>query len=313
MDLSKMESGNLNIKKTEFKLYNLFKDLKEQFQLELSNRKKNNISLICKINKEEKIFTDYKRLNQVLNNLILNAIKFTNDGYIKFGFNIKDNIFEFFVEDTGIGILNKNIEKIFERFYQIDRHKNKKQEGTGLGLTISKAFIELLGGNIWVDSVYGSGTTVYFSLPNEKPTENELKLEKNDKENETNKMSCSGKTILIIEDNDLNYELLEIILLSEQINIERSTNHIEFFDIINKKNYDIILLDIQLPNYDGWEILKWLKENKKNIPVIVQTAFASTENEVNALKLGASNFISKPINAKELLKMIKIICNTYHL
>ena len=308
MDLSKMESGNMKIKKTSFELQKLFKEIKEQFKLELDKREKINVNLITNVKKNRDVYTDYKRIHQVLNNLILNAIKFTTKGHIKYGFTIKGDFLEFYVEDTGIGIEEKNFDLVFNRFYQINREKIKKQEGTGLGLTICRAIVELLGGEIWIESQFGIGTIVYFTIPIEEAPIQDLIEEKEVKL--LNKDICVDKRVLIIEDNNINYELLEIILLSSNMIVDRAINHLEFFDKIeDDTQYDLILLDIQLPGFDGWEILDWLKINKKEIPIIIQTAFASIENEIKALEMGAEYFVTKPINASDLLNKIRTICN----
>jgi len=311
MDLSKMESGNMNIKKSYFELQKLFKEIKEQFKLELNNRQKDGVDLITIDGKHKNIYTDYKRIHQVLNNLILNAIKFTTEGHIKYGFSEIDGFFKFYVEDTGIGIKEENLEIVFDRFYQIDRKKFKKQEGTGLGLTICKAIVELLGGEMWIESEFGIGTTIYFTVPIEEPKYQDVII---DQETEIpNQDICDDKNVLVVEDNDTNYDLLEILLLSSKMKVDRATNHLEFFDKIeNDIKYSLILLDIQLPGKDGWELLKWLKINKKEIPVIIQTAFASIENEIKAKEMGADYFIPKPINASELINKIRIICSNSH-
>lgn len=306
MDLSKMESGNMKIKKSSFKLNKLLKDLKEQFKLELDKRDKGNVNIITGTKKQYEMYTDYKRINQVLNNLILNSIKFTNEGHIKYGYSVKKEHIEFYVEDTGIGIKEENLGRVFERFFQIDREKSKKQEGTGLGLTICKAIVELLGGRIWIESEFGIGTTVFFTIPIEEPVKQDLIEEK---EEIVDSDVCNDKNVLVVEDNDVNYDLLKILLLSSKMNVDRAINHIEFFDKIESKEYDLILLDIQLPEFDGWYILDWIQENKKDIPVIVQTAFASIENEIKSLEKGAQAFFTKPINASSLLNKIKSICS----
>jgi len=305
MDLSKMESGNMTINKSIFDLQQLIKDKKDQFKLVLKNREKNNIVLITGVKKQYDIYTDYKRINQVLNNLILNSIKFTTEGHIKYGYNIKGDFIEFYVEDTGIGIKEEHLDMIFDRFYQIDRSKSKKQEGSGLGLTICKAIIELLGGKIWIESEFGIGTTVYFTIPIEESIE-----DINDEINNSNINInvCENKKVLIVEDDDINYELLEIILLSTNMLIDRAANHIEFFDKIeDDTKYDLIILDIQLPGKDGWELLEWLNINKNKIPVIVHTAFTSSADREKALSFGTVYFAPKPINISELLDNIKEI------
>jgi len=310
MDLSKMESGNMKIKKSYFEIHKLFKEIKEQFKLELNNRQKDDVELISNVITDKNIFTDYKRIHQVLNNLILNAIKFTTEGHIKYGYKEKNDFFEFYVEDTGIGIKEKNLEMVFERFYQIDRKKSKKQEGTGLGLTICKAIVELLGGEMWIESEFGIGTTVYFTIPIEEPVYQDVITKK---EEILNCNVCDNKNVLVVEDNDTNFQLLEILLLSSNMKVTRVTNHLEFFDKIEDGvDYSLVLLDIQLPGKDGWELLEWLKTNRKKIPVIVQTAFASSENEIKAKKMGADYFIPKPINSSDLLNKIRSIYNHPH-
>jgi PAS domain S-box-containing protein len=306
MDLSKMETGSIKIKKEKFNLNKLLKDIKSQFNLELEKRDKKNISIIIENEENYDIYTDNKRLSQILNNLILNSIKFTNEGYIKYGFKIKDEYLEFYVEDTGIGIKKENIELVFERFYQIDRDKIKKQEGTGIGLTICKAIIELLGGKMWIESEYNIGTTVYFTIPIEESIEDNESLEKEN--NIINEIEYC-KNILIIDDNDTNYELLYIILLSANIITSRAKNNIEFLNKIDEKNYDLILLDLKLSKKDNWFLLNWIKENKKDIPIIIQTSSEIEENEIKTKEMESYYFISKPINARELLNKIKIICS----
>lgn len=308
MDLSKIESGNMKMKKKIFNTKNIYKVLKEQFKLELKNREKYDIILISGINKHHDIYTDYERINQVLNNLFLNAIKFTKSGYIKYGYTIKEKFIEFYVEDTGIGIKKENFDLVFERFYQIDRERNKKQEGIGIGLTMCKAIVNLMGGKLWVESEYGIGSTFYFTVPIEEPIEEPIIKLKETKITPINDDICKGKKILVVEDNDTNYELLEILLLSSNITVERANDHNIFFEKIKDFNYDMVLLDINLPELDGWEILKWLKENKKEMFVIIQTAYSSHENELKAESLGADAFITKPINPSELLHEIKKIC-----
>lgn len=308
LDLSKIESGSSIIKKSEVELFKLMKDLKTQFRIELKNRNKSNIKIIISGNKKEKIYTDSKKLNQILMNLITNSIKFTEKGYIEIGYNIKKSFVHFYVKDTGIGIKEDKLDVVFDRFNQVDRQNIRKQEGTGLGLTICKATVELLGGKIWIDSEYGNGTTVYFTIPYEKMELNST-VDETISNISTPKKEISNKNVLVIEDDDTNYELLKAILLSKNMNIDRCINHLEFFDKIesDELKYDLILLDIQLPNYDGLDILKWLRNNNINIPVIVQTAYAYPEYEIKSKELGSDGFITKPIIPTKLLSLINSI------
>jgi len=305
MDLSKMESGNMKIKNTQFKINNLLDDIKKQFELELKIRNKNNIELINETNETIEIYTDYKRINQILNNLILNSIKFTSTGYIKYGLKIKNNFIEFYVEDTGIGIKQENLNLVFKRFHQIDREKFKKQEGSGLGLTICKAIVELLGGKLWIESKYKIGTTVYFTIPIEK----NIPMENKNIPNKSN--LCNNKNALIIDYDDINYDLFKIILLSSGIIVNRVKNHLDFYDKINNSNikYDMILLNIDLYQNDGLELINWLNDNNINIPIIIQSDIITKELKKELLVLGVKYFITKPTNTNDLLNKIKLICN----
>ena len=307
MDLSKIESGNLHIEKTKFDVQELFRELKTQFRLELKNRGKEHISLTISNKNHLTLYADKKRVNQVLNNLILNSIKFTEEGSITYGYTKDEHKVTFYVKDTGIGIKEEHIPLIFERFHQVNRERLKKQEGTGLGLTISKAIIELLGGRIWIESVFGSGTTVYFTIPIEPPPRN-YEEPQFDKDSSYIAGSYGEKTVIVVEDNDTNYELLKILLMSNNMKVIRATDYSEFFSIIEETpSFDLILLDLQLPHHSGWEILSWMKENKSDVPVIIQSASVSHDNIEKAKKMGAYDFVTKPINAAELLDKIRSI------
>lgn len=304
MDLSKMETGNMKIKFKSFDLHKLLNDLNHQFLKYSQNRNKTNLILKQDIpTKNTLLYSDPKRIYQILNNLLSNAIKFTKYGRVNYGYNINNKEITFFVKDTGIGIKKENINKIFDRFYQIDRDKVKKQEGTGLGLTISKTLIELMGGKICVKSTYKKGTNIQFTLPlHKKKIEYKIPI----------KTPCKNlyedKKVLILEENDTNYQLLKIILLSTKLKVDRAKTHIEFYDIINNEHYDLIILDIQTSNYKGWGVLEWLHENKKDIPNIVQTACTNPINYNRAMKLGTTKYFTKPINATDLLKHIHNLC-----
>lgn len=305
IDLSKIQSGLVTIIKDYYDIRKMMISSEEEYN-QIIKIKNKNIDLILNINDNIcETYSDGKRIKQILNNLVGNAIKFTNTGSITYGYTVKDKTITFFVKDTGIGISEDNLEKIFERFYQVTNKKDKKQEGTGLGLTISKAIVELLGGKIWVESEFGVGSTFYFTIPTNN-TNNELikpKIIKKDKK----KCDWSNKSVLIVEDNDTNYLLLEILLKQTHINIYRAMNGEKFYELFNNK-FDLILLDIQLPDISGYDILEYIKLNS-NVPVIIQSAFTSEEDRLKSSSLGANAHISKPISWEMLSYEIKKIFN----
>ncbi len=290
IDLSKIQSGLIRVDKDYFDIKKMLINSEQEYNQHINDKNKN-INLILDIcDNICETYSDGKRIKQVLNNLVGNAIKFTNDGTITYGYIMNKRLITFFVKDTGIGISEENLEKIFERFYQVTNKKDKKQEGTGLGLTICKAIVELLGGKIWVESEIGVGSAFYFTIPINNTSEKLIKPTKKEKK----KYNWNNKKVLIVEDNDTNYLLLEILLKQTKIKIDRVINGEIFYEIINKNKYDIVLLDIGLPDINGYELLKYIKKNL-NIPVIIQSAFVSPNDKSESLSLGADAHIPKPI------------------
>lgn len=298
LELSKLEVGDLRIINEYFNLNELILESRQEYVSLSKSKNKEHINIKIDIPDDDIfIYTDQKRLKQVINNLVYNSLKFTNNGYIKYGFNINKDVINFYVQDTGIGISKENINKIFDRFIQIENKSYKKQEGTGLGLTISKAIIELLGGNIWVTSELNKGTIFYFTIPyikNEKnqQTEHTSIIKQPDKVKFYN---WSNKKMIIIDDNDVNFKLYKIVMEYTKINILRCLNGNDFKKIFDTVNPDIILLNLHLTDYHACDIIKYIK-NKNNIPIIVTTTVADKNDEQSVLDCGANFFIYKPIN-----------------
>lgn len=306
IDLSKIQSGAFRIEKEYFDVKNMIIMSNEEYNQLLKFKGKEDIKIMIKLNDDNcKTYSDGKKIKQVLNNLIGNAAKFTNKGSITYGYKKTKKEIKFFVKDTGIGISKDNIDKIFERFYQVKNKNQKKQEGTGLGLTICKAIVNLLGGKIWVVSKLGQGSTFYFTVPldstNEKPFFPRLKSIKN-------KYIWDDKKVLMVEDNETNFQLLKILLIQTKIQIDRVSTGEEFYNIIKTKEYDIILLDLDLPDISGFEILEYIKKNI-NIPVIIVTALASIDNKSKAESLGVDSFVTKPIIWESLAEEIDRLLN----
>ena len=245
------------------------------------------------------VFTDGMRLRQILNNLIGNSLKFTQKGFVKAGYRLKDNFLEFFVEDSGIGISDKQKDIIFEPFRQAENTFSKKRfSGTGLGLTISKALTELLGGTIWLESKEGKGSKFMFTIPY-KPVHAEPVIF-----DETNGHK-EQKIILVAEDEVANYLYLEMLLVKDGFKTIHATNGVDAIDLVNK-NPDIamVLMDIRMPVMDGYEATRRIKEIRPQIPVIAQTAYAFAEEREKILACGCDEILTKPILKGQVLDVL---------
>lgn len=248
------------------------------------------------------IYTDRTKLMQILSNLITNAIKFTDEGHIEFGYILKDEKtnpkLEFFVKDTGVGIEKKSQKKVFERFWQADLTASRKHGGTGLGLSISKGFVKLLGGKMKLESRPGEGSVFYFSVPY-KPVVN---IEK--KQSVPVKIQ-PGKTLLIAEDTDYNYYLFEVLLSDWKVDIIRATDGKKAVEICrNNPGINLVLMDIKMPVMDGFSAAKKIKIFRPTLPIIAQSAYAM-EHEIKKYSTVFDDYITKPINEEKLKKILK--------
>jgi CheY-like chemotaxis protein/nitrogen-specific signal transduction histidine kinase len=304
LDISIIEANQLNIIYKECNIKKLINELYEIFENEKTTHYKDKVKILIDFNigdHESNVITDENRLKQVLINLLSNALKFTNEGFIRVICFINDQSFvEFIVEDSGIGINKDQLDVIFQPFkqatYVLD---NVHYRGTGLGLAISKGIVKLLGGKIWVLSTKGKGSSFHFTIPY-KPA------------NETivhNKLSMNtiwkDKVLLIVEDIDYNLKLLEQILKKTKAKIIKASTGEEAVEIVKKNNQiDIILMDIRLPGIDGYKTTKLIKTIDPGICIIAQTAYADSENRKRCFEAGCDDFISKPVEKDVLLKTI---------
>jgi CheY-like chemotaxis protein len=249
--------------------------------------------------------TDPVRLRQVLTNLLSNAVKFTSEGFIELGYSLNPQKnrprVEFYLKDTGIGIAKDKLDVIFERFRQVDDSQSRKYGGTGLGLAISKKLVELLGGTIWVESEVGEGSTFYFNIPYLLPEDEGA----NNQAFDSGKYHWSGKSILIAEDEESNYELIKAALANTKINIFRAHNGAEAVQLIESgEHIDMILMDIRMPKLNGYDATRKIKKLQPEIPIVATTAYAMSEDEAKSLKAGCDKYISKPIRPLRLLELI---------
>ncbi|MEZ5197335.1 MAG: tetratricopeptide repeat protein [Bacteroidales bacterium] len=306
IDISKIEAGQVRVHLQEFNINPLVNDLFKVFH---SSNRNPDVELRLNIPADSDDFTlhsDPLRLKQVLSNLIGNALKFTQNGFVELGYNIKKNgvndRIEFYVRDSGIGIPKNKLQLIFERFRQVDDSRTRKFGGTGLGLAISRKLVELLEGSIWLESEEGKGTTFYCSLPfvsTEKFNVDDIEPF------QASKYNWQGKTIMIAEDEDSNFELLKASIYRTKIKIVRAFNGEEAVDLIrNNGKVNLILMDIRMPKMNGYEATRVIKSFKPELPVVSITAYAMSEDETKSIEAGCDMYISKPIRPAKLLSII---------
>ncbi len=305
-EVSRLEAGEVKISKSPCNLNLLLNELLGNSNHQKKLHKKEHLDLILNIPDKTGIitYTDSGRLHQVLTNLISNAIKFTEKGHIEFGYTQKEGLIEFFVNDTGIGLNKDEQKQIFDRFKYDEEVVTRKYEGSGLGLTIAKGIVRLLGGKIWIESEPGKGTKIFFTIPLEEvPAENTEKVII--EEHTPFEFNWKGKLILVVEDDDVNFKFVETILLENQAQVIRANNGLQAVELCHSINkIDLILMDIKMPEMDGFEATRKIKALNKQIPIIAQTAFALEEDRDKCLQSGCDEHVTKPIDIKDL--MLKI-------
>jgi len=302
IDLSKIESKQIKLQAEDASLNGILSVLYEKFYTYKNERNKANLTLKIQkalSDKDSVIYTDARRLEQLLSNLIENAIKFTNEGSVEFGYHLNDCAYsiEIYVKDTGIGIPKQSLENIFQSFRQIDGSDTRQYGGTGLGLTISHRLAELLGGEIRVESKENKGTCFYITLPY-KTNSNQSDL------NRQINYNWFGKKILIVDDIKNNFTYFKSSLEGTNAEIIWAKNGAEAVSICESKNVDVILMDMQMPVMNGYEATKKIKTRDASIPIIGQTAFIQQEDKKKVIAAGCDDYITKPIKSKLLLDSI---------
>lgn len=305
IDISKIESGSMNLVVNDTNINEQIKYLYTFFKPQVDGKNLNFFIDSPLIGKEAIIKTDREKLIAILTNLIKNAIKYTNTGAISFGYLKKDAYFEFFVRDTGIGIPKNQQEFIFDRFRQVENVDLKVEEGTGLGLAISRAYVEILGGQLWVDSDFGKGSTFYFTIPylTESPGE--------PVGNDTTQHGIGFKVrrrlkVLVVDDEATSNFLLSILVRKHDHDVIEASNGQEAIDALQKNSdIDLVLMDIRMPILNGHEATKKIREFNKEVIIIAQTAFCFPEDREKALNAGCNDIITKPINKTVLFELLK--------
>ncbi len=301
VDIAKIESGQIQFQYQQTQVNDIIKQLHAFFRPEAE---KKGISLSFEMglpNNLSIIETDQTKLNQILTNLLKNALKFTGSGSIHFGYHLTGNMLEFFVNDTGIGIYPEQKEVIFERFIQGSMSLTRNYEGAGLGLSISKSYVEKFGGKIWFESEVGKGTSFFFNMPYNLQYINQIEIQP---ELAVNK-DLQNINILVVEDDENSMIYLKEILENNKNNLFFATDGHQAVETIKKRrDIHIVLMDIKMPIMDGFEATRQIKQLNPDIIIIAQTAFAAADDRKKAIQAGCDDYISKPIKRDDLMLLI---------
>jgi len=300
LDISLIETGNISVNKKRVQLNNLMDELY------ISHKHLINNDISFSLSKglpdtNGLILADRIKVRQVLNNLLNNAFKFTESGYVRYGYSLVNDDLEFFIEDTGIGIEPEYHNKIFDRFLKIGRENIRLYDGVGLGLAICKGNVELLKGKIWVESEPGKGSKFFFTIPYEPVFEEEISRKKKDE----SLASFNNLTLLVAEDDEINYLYIKEIFKGTGTEILHAINGREAVDICNKNDkIGLVLIDIKMPVMNGYEAIKKIREFRPDLPIIAQTAFALSNEMLKAFNAGSNDYISKPFRKEQLLAIV---------
>lgn len=306
VEMSKIDTGQVVPNYSYINVNQFLKSIYES--IKISNQLNENIDFLIQLPdlaSSPLLYTDETKLNQILSNLLVNAFKFTNKGFVKIGYNVHSiNQIAFFVEDTGIGIDSKYHSIIFDRFRQIDESSSVLNNGSGLGLAISKAYIELLNGSITIKSEQGIGSLFTVCLP---LNNNEIAVFSNDAITDQDNLQ-SDDLLLIAEDDDLNYLYYSELFADTNYKIIRACNGEEAVAICqNNMDVHLVLMDIKMPKMNGIDAIKIIKQRRPNLPIIAQTAYKLTDLDETAYNAGFDAYLSKPINSAKLLKTISAL------
>ncbi|MCP5501750.1 MAG: response regulator [Leptospiraceae bacterium] len=309
LDISKIEEAKMQLNKEKVSIYTIIYEVSVLNETKARNKK---LSFSMSFDDEIRLYfflIDSLRLKQVLLNIVGNAIKFTERGEVRIivkfqKLDEKSCILNFFVSDSGIGIEQKQQEKLFQAFVQAENSTTKKYGGTGLGLVISKKLVNMMGGDIVVDSIQGIGSTFSFYIPTEfYIQESNSMIVKNEKVKLLE--NCKEQNILLVEDNEINQLIAKKILLSMGFNVSLASNGEEAIQELNE-NINLVLMDIQMPVMDGIEATKQIRKLDKyiNLPIIALTANVTQDSIQECLLAGMNSHIFKPFTKEELLEVI---------
>lgn len=303
LDISLIESNQLVMKPQDVFINKLLTELEEFWRLK--NEKGLAIEFVNAKDKELILYIDPIRFQQIMNNLISNAMKYTQEGYIRFGYEITTRDVRFFVADSGIGIDPKYSENIFEHFFKIEADDAKIYRGTGIGLSICKRLVEMLNGKIWVESAPDTGSTFHFTIPN--TNQPEMSSGNSSNSHVTPSRSLEQFFYVIAEDEPANYEVLvKMLRIPEERHFWGKNGKEAVAYIEKQKDHDntVVLMDIKMPVMNGYDALYEIKKINNRIPVIAVTAYALKHEEKEILAKGFDGYLAKPIRADKLKELI---------
>jgi len=301
VEVSMIETGNVTLHFSTINLNGEFGDLYADYHDE-ARRKNLTLTFYSDLpDNEANIYTDREKLSSILAHLIKNAIKYTTGGTVTFGYRKKGDWLELYVEDHGVGIPPERQHAVFDKFTQADIDNKDALEGSGLGLTVAKAYVEMLGGTIWMKSVENKGATFYFTIPFK------ISGETGNGESDMHHAAITRKPkMLIAEDEPYTKDYLTIILQNICSEILYADNGLDAVTICRKNpDIDLVLMDIKMPQMNGYEATREIRKFNKDIVIIAQTAYALSSDREKALEAGCNNYISKPINRDALVTMIE--------
>lgn len=308
LDMSKVECGEVEIKEKEYNpklmFENAIKLVEYRFQ-----EKGIPLNTYLAPDLPKKLLGDKASLTKVIINLLTNAVKYTSKGHVNLTVNSvnKNNISRIIiaVEDTGRGIKPEQIDKLFVRFSRLDEDRNTTTEGTGLGLAITKHILDLMGGKIFVQSIFGKGSKFTVAL-DQKIIEDNKEVQKEHIQTDNNILNLSGKKIFLIDDNALNLKVAQRLLQKYNSEIETVNSGEECLSKIKKGNkYDLLLMDEMMPNMSGTETMHTLKDKGYQVPIVVLTADVEANSKEKYLSTGYDDYLGKPIEIKELERVLK--------
>ncbi len=307
LDFSKLEDGKVYFSKHSIDLKKLVEDLVSTYKVKALEHQ-NELTCHWAKGTPSAVLGDQVRLNQILGNLISNAIKFTSNGKIGLHVSLEKEdadmcYLKFSVKDTGIGISERDQKLIFERFTQVDTKDNREHGGSGLGLSITKMLLELQGSKIQLSSVLGQGSEFYFTLGLEK--DKTILNDSSSRQSSINQeSSLEGIKVLLVEDVSFNVIVIKKILSKWGVDVDVADNGKVAIDKVLADKYDMILMDIQMPIMDGYEATREIRKMGVQIPVIALTAAVSLETEKAALDSGMNDYLTKPVNPKDLKEVL---------
>ena len=309
LDFSKIESGLTKVANKESNINGQIEFIYKFFKPEVERKGLPFLIKTSLSSKEAVIKTDIEKIQTILTNLIKNAIKFTNEGSIEFGYERKGEYLEFFVKDTGVGIPQKQQQIIFERFRQGSESFDRMYEGSGLGLSISKSYVEMLGGKIWVESEERKGSIFYFTIPYNAVSEEKSAIE-NDVSEKDKEVQLKKLKILVAEDDEISVSLLTRTLQKISKEVLHAKTGLEAVLACRKyPDLDLVLMDIRMPEMDGNEATRQIRQFNKDVIIIAQTAYGFSSDKEKTIEAGCNDYISKPINKNLLYDLIKKHCN----